>query len=51
MNNNEILNNPTGIRMINSYTYKNKNNFEEKTNDINDMFNLPYINLSHQITQ
>ena len=25
MNNNEILNNPLGIRMINSYSYKNKN--------------------------
>ena len=51
MNNNEILNNPLDIRMINSYSYKNKNYFEEKTNDINDVFNLPYINLSHQITQ
>ena len=44
MNNSEILKNPLDIRLFNSSSYNN--NCEEKTSDV---FNLPYINLSHQI--
>ena len=46
MNNSEILKNPLDIRLFNSSSYNN--NCEEKTSDV---FNLPYINLSHQIVQ
>ena len=46
MNNSEILKNPLDIRLFNNSSYNN--NCKEKTSDV---FNLPYINLSHQIVQ